>query len=679
MIRFRLFLVIGGYLVFACGAVDVVAQPAEPEVGNSSPDPQHDHPHYQSHPHPTTLAPERFVTNRQSEVQLALPQEKEMFTFVVFGDRTGGPPEGIEVLKQAVEDTNLLEPDLVMTVGDLVQGYNNTREWLPQMRQYKSVMDELLCPWFPVAGNHDIYWRGPNRPDRHHEKNYEQHFGPLWYALEHKNCWFIALFSDEGNPQTGEKSFEVPELQRMSDEQFSWLKQVLAEAEDADHVFLFLHHPRWLGGRYGDDWQKVHQALVDAGNVRAVFAGHIHRMRYDGPHDNIEYVTLATVGGGNSEISAEAGFLHHFNVVTVRKQQIALASIPVGEVMDVREVTGTVSEEVQQIAGTPPRFPVRPQVTIEGQTTEPTMVELFNPSSQPVEYEGLLDPADRNWIAKPDHFHRKLHAGQRESIPLEIRATSAEAVQNYRPPRLLVRADYLAEGARFGIRERSFHVPVAFDIPEPPRPPSDLALETGPGNYVAVEDYAIELPQGPMTLECWCKANSFDQRVGLIAKTESSEYGIFVSGGIPYFTLHLDGRYIEPKDMDLQLDVSRWYHLAGVYDGRQVRLYVDGQLVAEQSASGKRRTNRLPLLVGADVNGAGEATSPFDGMIDAVRLSSVARYEGETFTPERRLETDEETHLLLNFDDFVGPFAYDESSGKAHARRHGEAELVPAE
>ena len=49
-----------------------------------------------------------------------LPVEEDAFTFAVFGDRTGGPADGVKVLAEAVRDANLVEPDLVMTVGDLV-------------------------------------------------------------------------------------------------------------------------------------------------------------------------------------------------------------------------------------------------------------------------------------------------------------------------------------------------------------------------------------------------------------------------------------------------------------------------------------------------------------------------------------------------------------------------------
>ncbi|MEZ6164979.1 MAG: hypothetical protein R3B67_11140 [Phycisphaerales bacterium] len=46
--------------------------------------------------------------------------------------------------------------------------------------------------------------------------------------------------------------------------------------------------------------------LVEAGNVAAVFAGHIHYMRYDGKRDGIEYVSLTT-GGHQRETVPDAG------------------------------------------------------------------------------------------------------------------------------------------------------------------------------------------------------------------------------------------------------------------------------------------------------------------------------------------------------------------------------------
>ena len=144
---------------------------------------------------------------------------------MIYGDRTGGPAEGVRVLRQAVKDTNLLGPDLVMTVGDLIQGYNDREPWLEQMREYRSIMDRLDMPWFPVAGNHDIYWRGPGSPRGNTTKPTSRSTsGPLWYAFEHKNCGFIVLFSDEGDRSRNQKGWGSPRTNQMSEEQLAWLK-----------------------------------------------------------------------------------------------------------------------------------------------------------------------------------------------------------------------------------------------------------------------------------------------------------------------------------------------------------------------------------------------------------------------------------------------------------------------
>lgn len=634
---------------------------------------KHDHPH--NAPHPTVADPARFTTSRDAAA-LPLPGEEDAFFFVVFGDRTGGPAEGIEVLKQAVADTNLLEPDLVMTVGDLVEGYNAQEEWMVQMQEYTGVMDGLLMPWFPVVGNHDIYWRGPDRPEGEHEADYETHFGPLWYAFEHKNCWFVALYSDEGNPETGEKSFEKPESQRMSPEQFAWLAETLEQADEAQHIFLFLHHPRWLGGNYGDDWNRVHDLLVEAGNVTAVFAGHIHRMRYDGPRDGIEYVTLATVGGAQNGAVPEAGYLHQFHVVTVRKNQVAMASIPVGEVMDVREITGTVSDETRRLAGMRPAVDAVIPLSSDGSAQEEIAVRVVNPVSRPIEITLTPHSEDSRWIFQPQHVHGTLQPGGSAEFGFRVHRMADPLDETFRLPELTLSTDYLTEARRYRIPDSTIDLPMNVSLPEPAHPADEhVLLLDGEGDYAMVESEAIALPDGPMTLECWFSARSFGSRTALLCKTENSEYGFFVSNGRPGFFLYLGDRYVELETPGAILQTGRWHHLAGVYDGSEVRLYVDGHLLVSEERSGIRRRNDFPLLIGADVDSRGRPVSFFNGLIDEVRLSSAARYAGESFTPARRHEADASTLLLLNFDAAQGPFLYDASGREAHAVLRGEARV----
>ena len=624
---------------------------------------------------PSTEAVDRFTTTREGR-WLDLPVPEDTFTFVVYGDRTGGPAAGVEILAQAVEETNLFEPDLVMTVGDLIQGYGTIDPWMDQMREYREIMDRLHCPWFPVAGNHDVYWRGPDRPPEEHEGRYETHFGPLWYAFDHKDCRFIVLYTDEPDPETGERNFGKPACQRMSPEQLAWLETTLDASRDRRHVFVFLHHPRWIGGRYGDDWTRVHAALAEPGNVRAVFAGHIHHMRYDGRRDGIEYMTLATVGGGQAGHAPEAGWLHQFHHVTVRPDGIALAAIPIGTTMDVRDVTPEVSTGAALLARTRHRDHGRIEVAGDGAAEGEVGWTIVNPTNLPMEIELVPGSADLDWTFGPDHHHAVIEPGGRHRVDV-VASRPATGATAWPAPSVTLSCDLLGPSRRFPMTPRALRVPLVptFDAPEASGAARVLELD-GRGDAALVEAETYDLPDGPLTLEVWFQGDRFDGRTGLATRTEDSEFGIFVSDGTPDFSVHLDAAYATVRGAPGTLEPGRWHHLAGVFDGSEMRLYLDGRRLASIPASGVRTRNRLPFVVGGDVTRRGEATSCFDGRIDSVRLSRVARYDGEVFEPTRSWAADEDTVLLLDFDDRTGPWSWDRSSSGAHPRMTGDASLV---
>ena len=611
-------------------------------------------------------------TDRPKNVTLPLPPEDDAFTFAVFGDRTGGPPEGIEVLAQAVHDTNLIDPDLVMTVGDLINGYNQTPEWMAQMREYKRTMADLTSPWFPVAGNHDVYWRGPDRPDTEHETHYEDHFGPLWYAFEHKDCWFVVLYTDEPNPETSERNFGKPECQKMSPEQFAFLDRTLTQAADARHVFLFLHHPRWFEGNYGDDWRRVHARLAAAGNVRAVFAGHIHRMVYSGPRDGIEYFTLATVGGGQSGVVPEAGYLHHWNLVTVRDGGISCITLPVGAAIDPRDITPEVSAGARTLAANRLRATAHPAIDGTGAVDGQYELVLRNPVEHPIEASVLFGADDSRWSFQPEHGHVSLAPGEERRFAVRARRRAGDLDDTLRLPAATLQIDLLTDDARIHVPDQSQALPLALAT-TPTAAAADHALQ---GGHIRVEHADAALPDGPFTVECRFRARSFADRTGLLCKTESSEYGVFVNGGLPEFIVHLDGKYVTVR-ADEALPVDTWHHVAGVFDGAEVRLYVNGALAAKAPGSGARTSRGVPLLIGADTTGDGRATSPFDGALDEVRLSTVARYT-DAFTPAVRHEADADTHLLLHCDELVGVWGYAHSPRAAHPRWQGRPTLVPS-
>lgn len=658
-------------LLAALFPLTALAQPAD-NIGHER------HHHHHNHKHETRPpTSDRFITTRASDILLPLPDEQDAFTFIVFGDRTGGPRDGVAVLADAVRDTNLLEPDFVMTIGDLVQGYNATPQWIAQANEYKGIMNELLCPWFPVVGNHDIYYRGPDRPPRQHEADFEMHFGPLWYAFEHKNCWFIALDSDEGNPETGEFTFEKPDAQRMSPEQFDFLKTVLERANDADHVFLFLHHPRWLKGNYGDDWDRVHDLLLKAGNVTAVFAGHIHRMRYD-PQDGIDYVALATVGGEQPGDVPEAGWLHQFHVITVRKNQVAMAAIPVGDVMDVREITGRLADQCRAQSRLLPIFNAPLTMRSDGHVSQDITASYTNSTEHAIDVTFIPDSADSRWLVSPDHHHARVEPGQFVQRTFAVRRAPNLADHYYRPLELTTAVDVLLPGHRYSLPTRSDPFPVDLSaLPAPARPAADLAMHFDGDDALLIPNFT--LPDGPMTIECWLNAEEFGERTGLICKTEQSDYGVFVNRGRVEFSIFLNSAYATVATDPGTLTPGRWHHVACVFDGSEMRIYVDGARRAAAPASGRRKVNRLPLIVGADVTGRGQPESFFKGRIDALRIASAALYDGDSFSPARRAADARAVELLTNFDAMLGLSVWGEGKLRLIGAAWGDPELTVGE
>ena len=206
-------------------------------------------------------------------------------------------------------DVNLLAPDLVMTVGDLVQGYNDTTEWLAQAARVQGRDGQARDALVPGVRQprHLLSRQGPAE-GRARGRTTRSTSGRSGTRSSTRTAGSSCSTRTRAIPETGKYEFNDPLCQKMSPAQFAWLEETLEKAKGADHVFVFLHHPRWLKGGYGDDWDRVHALLKDAGNVTAVFAGHIHRMRWDGMKDGIEYFTLAVTGGMlPAEVAARPG------------------------------------------------------------------------------------------------------------------------------------------------------------------------------------------------------------------------------------------------------------------------------------------------------------------------------------------------------------------------------------
>lgn len=76
-----------------------------------------------------------------------------------------------------------------------------------------------------------------------------------------------------------------------------------------------------------------------------------------------------------------------------------------------------------------------------------------------------------------------------------------------------------------------------------------------------------------------------------------------------------------------------WHHLAGVYNGSSIKLFVDGVLTAERPGSGAIQTNNVDVTI----SGFQKGTARFRGVISEVRISDIARNDDWIKTGYRNL------------------------------------------
>ena len=86
----------------------------------------------------------------------------------------------------------------------------------------------------------------------------------------------------------------------------------------------------------------------------------------------------------------------------------------------------------------------------------------------------------------------------------------------------------------------------------------------------------------------------------------------------------------EEIDSSTSFKANEWYQVAGTFDGKVLRLYVDGKLEAMRSTTAVPNFNNQPLIIGAKYQGiAGDC---FIGALDEVAFYNRALSEAEIQT-----------------------------------------------
>jgi len=124
---------------------------------------------------------------------------------------------------------------------------------------------------------------------------------------------------------------------------------------------------------------------------------------------------------------------------------------------------------------------------------------------------------------------------------------------------------------------------------------------------------------------------------------------------------------------------NRRVHLAGVWDGQRVRLFVDGRLQRQVARTpGEATVNSLPFMVGANPSSKNQPTQFFSGSIEAVHFSKAARNATDFAPPQERLDANEHALVTYHFDEGQGDVLHD-ASGHGHHGKIVDAKWVHVE
>lgn len=267
------------------------------------------------------------------------------FRFVIHSDLTGSEREGI--FEVAVAQINLLRPEFIISVGDLIAGTDDRADVDEQWDRYARRVGKAQAPVFYVGGNHDLLGVAMREA-------WEERHGPRYYHFVYKDTLFLVLDTEDHSPERFEEiarlraeAYEVaasdgwgafaltpyallPESDAgaVSAQQSEYFQEVLARYPDVRWTFVFMHKAPWL--REDQVPFAELEAALD-GRPYTVFHGHKHAYQYQ-QRQGADYIQLATTGG--VFLPANGRSMDQLVLVTVDEQGVDIANLLMAGILD---------------------------------------------------------------------------------------------------------------------------------------------------------------------------------------------------------------------------------------------------------------------------------------------------------------------------------------------------------
>jgi 3',5'-cyclic AMP phosphodiesterase CpdA len=180
----------------------------------------------------------------QHTVPETMPENDAGFSFVYMTDIHLQPEaKAVEGFHMAIDTVNKLNPDFVLTGGDLIMdALGQSWDRADQLYKiYKDASAAFKMPVYNTMGNHEIfgiYARSgidPSHPE-YGESMYEQRIGKRYYSFDHKGWHFMIL---DGIEDTGESSY----IGYIDQEQMDWIRTDLQGISDSIPIAISTHIP----------------------------------------------------------------------------------------------------------------------------------------------------------------------------------------------------------------------------------------------------------------------------------------------------------------------------------------------------------------------------------------------------------------------------------------------------
>jgi predicted phosphodiesterase len=348
----------------------------------------------------------------------------EDFNFAILGDRTGSCVAG--VYGEIVDEVNLLRPDVVVTVGDQIEGYTEDVETLgEQWDEYWEIAGKVEAPLYVCPGNHDIY------NDVMLEEWKKRTYVDPCYSFDYEGVHFVIL--DTGRWGTSEEWLEESGYRE-------WLEADLAKHKKDRMTVVLYHIPYWYETLAEGEPDPLHEIFKENG-VDAVFSGH-HHLYAAAEYDGIPYTMVGTSGGGIYEEGGYrgtfAGAFFQYVWCTVRGDELSWTVLKKGSAMppetvlvaDLKTIDGIEAEYVR----------VLPFLFAEGDKEAALTVFIENSTADDFTTAATWEVAD-NWTLEPASREVTLAPG--EAAELEFAATLAGEL--YPLPEVTVAYPYRGE------------------------------------------------------------------------------------------------------------------------------------------------------------------------------------------------------------------------------------------